>query len=234
MSETPDLTVSKVREKSSKEDSTNEDSRVAQSSSKGSSVHKGAKPKTAKTTCTTTSQQGKDTPKEAGSSGIGLSASALGGIITDALKSSFEGLKDSMNSGFADLGNAIASQYGKGAIDDAKNVISITELAQLIGILVSSLPGVQFGKLHYREVEIEKNSAVRENKGNFDSKTSLSAFAKAELAWWVENGDQAFNPVSHGNPSIEIRTDASKRGGMHTWMETPPRAYGLSLRATFI
>ena len=42
--------------------------------------------------------------------------------------------------------------------------------------------------------------------------TTLSNSSKSELTWWVENVDKAFNPVSHGNPNIEIRTDASKKG----------------------
>jgi len=45
-----------------------------------------------------------------------------------------------------------------------KHATTITELVQLVGTLVSSLPGVQFGKLHYRNLEIEKNIALRENK----------------------------------------------------------------------
>ena len=42
---------------------------------------------------------------------------------------------------------------------------TITELAQLVGMLVSCLPGVQFGKLHYRNLEIEKNLSLRKHKG---------------------------------------------------------------------
>lgn len=37
-----------------------------------------------------------------------------------------------------------------------KHETTITKLAQLVGTLVSSLPGVQFGKLHYRNLEIKK------------------------------------------------------------------------------
>ena len=38
---------------------------------------------------------------------------------------------------------------------------TITELAQFVSTLVSCLPGLQFGKLHYRNLEIEKNVALR-------------------------------------------------------------------------
>jgi len=32
-----------------------------------------------------------------------------------------------------------------------------------------------------------------------------------KLAWWIGNVDKALNLVSHRNPAIEIRTDASKK-----------------------
>jgi len=35
--------------------------------------------------------------------------------------------------------------------------------------------------------------------------------AKDELIW-TENVNKVFNPISHGNPVIELRTNASKKG----------------------
>lgn len=93
-----------------------------------------------------------------------------------------------------------------------KHEVVITELAQLVGTLVSSLPGVQCGKLHYRNLEIAKNLALRGHKGNYEARLSLSPSVREELVWWIENVDKAFNPISHGNPDIEIRMDASKKG----------------------
>ena len=48
-----------------------------------------------------------------------------------------------------------------------KHETTITELAQLIGTLVSNLLEVQFGRLHHRNLEMEKNLALREHKGNY-------------------------------------------------------------------
>lgn len=116
MSETSTNNTSNVslRDKgnSSKEDSTLQDSRKEKTTvaQKG-----GKKPKT-------TSIQQKEILRDAGNPPVGLSASSLGGIIAEALKSSFEGLKDSMNAGFSDLGQAIASQHGKGAISDDEDI----------------------------------------------------------------------------------------------------------------
>ena len=39
-----------------------------------------------------------------------------------------------------------------------KSAISIREVAQVIGRLVSSLPAVQYGPLYYRSLEIDKNT----------------------------------------------------------------------------
>jgi len=93
-----------------------------------------------------------------------------------------------------------------------KTNTTITELTHLVGTLVSCLPGVQFGKLHYRNLEIEKNLALRKHKGNYEAQLTLSTSAKDELTWWIENVDKVFNPISRGNPVIELRTDASKKG----------------------
>ena len=114
-----------------------------------------------------------------------------------------------------------------------KHETTITEVAQLVGTLVSSLPGVQFGKLHYRNLEIEKNIALRENKGDYEALRSLSPSAKEDLAWWIESIDKVFNPISHGNPVTEIRTDASKKGWVRTWRVTLPKASGLPQKASY-
>ena len=44
-----------------------------------------------------------------GSSNVTLKVAALGSVITEALKSSFEDLRDSMNASFTGLGDLIAS-----------------------------------------------------------------------------------------------------------------------------
>ena len=105
---------------------------------------------------------------------------------------------------------------------------TITELAQLVGTLVSCLPEVQFGKLHYRNLEIEKNMALRKHKGNYEAQLTLSSSAKDELTWWIENVDKALNPISHGNPTIEFRTDASKKGGMYIDGDTTQGLWSVS------
>ena len=61
----------------------------------------------------------------------------------------------------------------------------IREVAQVLGLLTSSFPGIMYGPLHYRWTEMDKTRALQENKGNFDKPMRLSTEAKGELQWWV-------------------------------------------------
>ena len=89
---------------------------------------------------------------------------------------------------------------------------TIREVAQVIGLIVSSFPAVQYAQLHYRTLESEKIHALKVNAGNYESTMTLSQMAKTELTWWIENIDMASRPIMFGNPDITITTDASNLG----------------------
>ena len=91
-------------------------------------------------------------------------------------------------------------------------VVLIRELAQVIGKIVSSFPGVMHGPLYYRYLERDKTIALRNNQGDFDAYTPLSDEAVSELNWWINKVDSAYNVISHENPSLTITTDASHIG----------------------
>ncbi|KAK7474676.1 hypothetical protein BaRGS_00034100 [Batillaria attramentaria] len=91
-----------------------------------------------------------------------------------------------------------------------KTLVVIRELAQLIGQLVASFPGVMWETLYYRELEKQKIQALRMNKGNFDKKTKLTEAAIKEVKWWLENLGGAFMPIGR---EIVLTTDASTSGG---------------------
>ena len=88
----------------------------------------------------------------------------------------------------------------------------ISEVAQVIGLIVSSFPAVQYAQLHYRTLESEKIHALKVNAGNYEFTMTLSQMAKTELTWWIENIDMASRPIMFGNPEITITTDASNLG----------------------
>lgn len=89
---------------------------------------------------------------------------------------------------------------------------TVQQVAEVIGLLVSSLPGVELGLLHYRSLERDKSNALRENKGNFGSSMALSPSSEAELNWWITNVDTSNKLISHGEPELLIQTDASTHG----------------------
>lgn len=98
---------------------------------------------------------------------------------------------------------------------------SIREVAKVLGLLTSSFPGVMFGPLHYRWLEMDKTQALRDNKGKFDAPMKLSPAACSDLHWWITNIQTAYNPISHGIPKFTMTTDASKIGWGCNFKGTP-------------
>ena len=91
--------------------------------------------------------------------------------------------------------------------------VTIRELAKVIGKIVASFPAVKFGPLHYRHLEeCKKKAALREAKGDYDSHTSLTPYARDELKWWMENTHNSQNEIETPDPEITIKSDASHMG----------------------
>ena len=88
----------------------------------------------------------------------------------------------------------------------------IRDVARLLGLMTSSFPGIMYGALHYRALEMEKTCALKQNKGNFDRLMTLSSEAKSDIQWWIDSISVAYNPVNHGDPHIIMTTDASLSG----------------------
>ncbi|CAB4034632.1 Transposon Tf2-6 poly, partial [Paramuricea clavata] len=90
--------------------------------------------------------------------------------------------------------------------------ISIRQVAKIIGYLVSTLPGVQYGALYYRYLEMDKVSALKISKGNFDAPMTISKDGLVELRWWVNHIDESFNYLMIPPIDITIYSDASLQG----------------------
>ena len=98
----------------------------------------------------------------------------------------------------------------------ARQQITIREFAGLIGLMVAYSAGVQYGRAHYRYLEIDRNRALEMNKGNFDAYMVVSDKAKSEIAWWLESIGDGEKKIRITAPEIEICTDASTEGwGAH-------------------
>ena len=101
-------------------------------------------------------------------------------------------------------------------------------IASLIGSLVSALPGVEFGRLHYRNIERDKINALALHKGNYQAFMTLSEAAKQELSSWTANVIQAFRHLRHPVVSYIFQTDASELGwGIHCTTHSTLQSQGL-------
>ena len=89
---------------------------------------------------------------------------------------------------------------------------TISQVAEVIGILISNFPGTKYGPLHYRALELCKISALKQARGDYGSKMTLSLHAKKELVWWIDNIATASKPVQGTNPDLVIKSDASNIG----------------------
>lgn len=85
-------------------------------------------------------------------------------------------------------------------------------MSELIGLMVSSFPGIMYGPLLYRQLEFDKTMALKANYGNFDAVMTLSDTSKSDLNWWITHTHTTFNQVSHSSPSDTIYSDASLTG----------------------
>ena len=70
---------------------------------------------------------------------------------------------------------------------------TIREVAQVIDLLVSSLPAVRYGECHYRALEQDKIIALKTTKGNFDNPMPLSSLSIEKLNWWLRELPNAYN-----------------------------------------
>ena len=97
-------------------------------------------------------------------------------------------------------------------VQKSYKMLPIREVAQIVGKLISSFPGVLYGPLYYRSLEKDKTAALAKHKGNFDAKMRVSTQGIAELTWWSTHVLDACKPISHSEPCMVLTTDASKKG----------------------
>ena len=92
-----------------------------------------------------------------------------------------------------------------------KKKLTIRLVAQLIGIMVSCFPGVEYGPLFYRRLEILKADWLKRQKGQFDAHMLLTVDTRSDIHWWIDNIGMGKKTL-HGKHTETIKTDASKDG----------------------
>ena len=94
----------------------------------------------------------------------------------------------------------------------SKRKVNIRHLAEIIGLIVATFSGAEYGPLHYRILEIEKASQLKFNRGKYESTCFISDDCKSEIQWWIENINHQNRHISHGKPHFTLFSDSSKKG----------------------
>ena len=96
---------------------------------------------------------------------------------------------------------------------------SIREVASLVGTLISTFPGVQYGPLHYRSLDRDKMDALKRCKGDYEAYMVLSPESLGELSWWITHVDSSVRKITREDPHSILETDASLTGWGAKWGE---------------
>jgi hypothetical protein len=80
-----------------------------------------------------------------------------------------------------------------------KKSLTIREVASVVGLMVSSFPGVRYGPLFYRSLENEKTDALKLALVNLDSHMNLTELVIKDLEWWINcsNSDTLMDAPPH-------------------------------------
>ena len=91
-------------------------------------------------------------------------------------------------------------------------VVSIRELAKLIGLYVVTFPATIHGQLHYRRLEQFKIKALHGKNMNWNAKVTLIKCCKHDISWWIHNiWSDKFTRSLHAKPvDVCLYTDSNK------------------------
>ena len=78
--------------------------------------------------------------------------------------------------------------------------------------MVAAIPIVEMGKLHYRQLETAKISALEKEKGNFDKWMAITYEMKTDLIWWINHIAVQDRQIFRTGTEIDLYTDASNLG----------------------
>ena len=96
-----------------------------------------------------------------------------------------------------------------------QSTVLLREVAQVIGLIVSSFIAIQDVQLHYRELKFFKREHLQSDE-DYEKSVSLSDSVKKELQWWVDNVQTANGRPFASILSLEdfkqdLYSDASKK-----------------------
>ena len=94
------------------------------------------------------------------------------------------------------------------------------EVASVVGLIVSSFPGVRYGPLYYRTPENEKTDMLKTSGGNLDNYMFLSEQAVTDLHW-LENVHKDPNPIFLPPSQLTLSVTAHCQAGVLS-LRAPP------------
>lgn len=99
-------------------------------------------------------------------------------------------------------------------LEQVRNV-TIRDVCSLAGSFVAYSAGTQWGKLHYRKLDRDIQTALKKNCGNFDAFMSISSGID-NIKWWLTKSKEVPFYFGPRKPDLEIFSDASNKGwGCH-------------------
>ena len=108
--------------------------------------------------------------------------------------------------------------------------VSILDLTKLVGTLSSTVQAVMPARLQFRYLQQDQIQALK-RQGFYRGKLKLGRLSKLELEWWIENLALCNGRSIHSQePTLVLRTDASKVGWGHTTVGHRPRELGQDRR----
>ena len=88
---------------------------------------------------------------------------------------------------------------------------TIHVVASVIGEIVATFPRVQYGPLHYKELEKDKMAVLKMSKSDYDAQMTLSNGAKCDLIGWIQNIQKQNFSLNKGLSARTLTSDASVR-----------------------
>ena len=75
--------------------------------------------------------------------------------------------------------------------------------------MTSNFPGVMYGPLHYRKLDMELTRGLVPLR-DFEKQITLPVDVLEDIQWWLKNVDDSRNVITHGDFQITLSTDASQ------------------------
>ena len=88
----------------------------------------------------------------------------------------------------------------------------IQQLAEFIGNVVAAEPGVDYAVLYFKGLEIERNKALRQSRGHYETMITLSDESRDDIQWWLDNLPNAVKIIQNSLPDFVTVSDASMVG----------------------